>query len=299
MADTNLNAKVREELSSVKPQNKYEAVSELSGLIRSGGVLTISKGMIAVSVSTKSDALVSHVRALSLVARTASPSVSGEKVKTVVFDKDPENLLIQLGIFNVSSGEMKFSSGPPQNLIKTDAEKRAFVRGAFLGSGFVSIGKNRHLEIVFSGEELRDGIKNILDEVPINVSTGMRDGEYTVYLKGKEKISEMLTFMGAQNAALDVIGEMVRGDVIKRVTAANNCDMANIEKTVATAASQIAAIKKIDETVGLDALEVKLKTTALLRLGYPEASLSELAGLLGVSKSCVKHRLDKIVAYPC
>lgn len=299
MADTNLNAKVREELSSIKPQNKYEAVSELSGLIRSGGVLTISKGMIAVSVSTKSDALVSHVRALSLVARTASPSVSGEKVKTVVFDKDPENLLIQLGIFNVSSGEMKFSSGPPQNLIKTDAEKRAFVRGAFLGSGFVSIGKNRHLEIVFSGEELRDGIKNILDEVPINVSTGMRDGEYTVYLKGKEKISEMLTFMGAQNAALDVIGEMVRGDVIKRVTAANNCDMANIEKTVATAASQIAAIKKIDETVGLDALEVKLKTTALLRLGYPEASLSELAGLLGVSKSCVKHRLDKIVAYPC
>ena len=44
-----------------------------------------------------------------------------------------------------------------------------------------------------------------------------------------------------------------------------------------------------------DALPAQLKETADARADHPEASLSELAEILGVSKSCLNHRLRKIV----
>ena len=49
---------------------------------------------------------------------------------------------------------------------------------------------------------------------------------------------------------------------------------------------------------GLDALPEPLKNAALLRITNPEASLSDLALLSSppVTKSCLSHRLKKILA---
>ena len=78
-----------------------------------------------------------------------------------------------------------------------------------------------------------------------------------------------------------------------------NCDSANADKTVAAAQEQMAAIRKIAKEYGLDALPEPLKETALLRIANPEASLSDLAQLSypQVTKSCLSHRLKKIVAF--
>ena len=57
----------------------------------------------------------------------------------------------------------------------------------------------------------------------------------------------------------------------------------------------MAAIQKIEDTKGLDYLKNDLKEMAVLRLDNPEASLSELSKLSGMSRSGVNHRLKKIV----
>ena len=58
---------------------------------------------------------------------------------------------------------------------------------------------------------------------------------------------------------------------------------------------QILAIKKIKETIGLDTLSKDLETTARTRIEYPDDTLLELAERLDVSKSCLNHRLRKIM----
>ena len=84
---------------------------------------------------------------------------------------------------------------------------------------------------------------------------------------------------------------------VERATAAQNCDVANIDRAVEAASRQIDAIEYIDSAEGLETLSDKLQTTAHLRRTYPEITMGELAEMLGVSKSCVSHRLEKLTAY--
>ena len=73
------------------------------------------------------------------------------------------------------------------------------------------------------------------------------------------------------------------------------CEAANLDKTFAAAAKQIVAIEEILKEVGLDNLPDGLKEAANARLNNPTASLSELSKILGISKSCLNHRLRKIM----
>jgi DNA-binding protein WhiA len=68
--------------------------------------------------------------------------------------------------------------------------------------------------------------------------------------------------------------------------------------TVNAAMRQINAIEYLKSTTGLSILPENLKELAELRIENPEASLSELVNLYDkdISKSGVKHRLDKIIS---
>ena len=52
----------------------------------------------------------------------------------------------------------------------------------------------------------------------------------------------------------------------------------------------------IADTIGLEALSPELEKTAKARLKYSDYPLSDLADILVVSKSCLNHRLRKLVA---
>ena len=69
---------------------------------------------------------------------------------------------------------------------------------------------------------------------------------------------------------------------------------ANMEKQINASLNSIASINAIEESVGLDVLPLPLKTVALMRKEHQDATLSELASILNVSKSCLNHRLRKI-----
>ena len=76
-----------------------------------------------------------------------------------------------------------------------------------------------------------------------------------------------------------------------------NCETANIEKTVAAASPQIAAIMKIEREKGLDSLSDPLREMAEIRMENPDSSLTELAEMFAppISRSGVNHRLSRLV----
>ena len=88
-----------------------------------------------------------------------------------------------------------------------------------------------------------------------------------------------------------IIDERETANSINRVTI---CEAANLDKTYAAASRQLMEIGAIEESVGLESLTPALRDTANARMEYPQASMSELARILGVGKSCLNHRLRKL-----
>ena len=88
---------------------------------------------------------------------------------------------------------------------------------------------------------------------------------------------------------------MINREISNNSNRQKNCDLGNLNRQVEAVSKQLDAIKKIERSIGLDALKPDLKEVAIFRKQNPESSLTELAEILNVSKSCLNHRLRKIV----
>jgi DNA-binding protein WhiA len=124
-----------------------------------------------------------------------------------------------------------------------------------------------------------------------------RKKRYMVYVKGGDDVAQLLRVMGAHSAVLTLesvrVLRGVRGDVNRVV----NCETANVTKAVDAGLSQVEAIQKIDEVIGLRSLALGLQEIAELRLANPEMTLRELGQMLSppISKSAVNHRMRRLI----
>ena len=69
----------------------------------------------------------------------------------------------------------------------------------------------------------------------------------------------------------------------------------NADKTAIAAVKQVVAIEKLKRWSGYEDLSEDLRELAELRLNNPSMSLQELADRLKVSKSCLNHRMRKLM----
>ena len=88
---------------------------------------------------------------------------------------------------------------------------------------------------------------------------------------------------------------MINREISNKSNRQKNCDLGNLNRQVEAVAKQIQAIEKIEKSIGLEQLKPDLMQVAIARKENPETSLSELAEILNLSKSCLNHRLRKIV----
>jgi DNA-binding protein WhiA len=171
----------------------------------------------------------------------------------------------------------------------------AFIRGAFLAAGSViDPQRSYHLELVTSHFYVSRETLALLEELDVNVKQTTRKGNAVLYLKSSEDIADALTLLGAPLSAMNLMNakleKELRGGVSRRV----NCDSANAGKIANAAVAQLRAIKGLRESGGLSKLSEPLQAAAELRFANPDASLSELAALAGVSKSGLAHRLRQL-----
>jgi len=143
-----------------------------------------------------------------------------------------------------------------------------------------------HLEFATESESVAHALCDKLAEHDIfaNIS-GLR-----VYIKDSESICNLLALVGANKSLYKLNDRIVERAVRNVSNRRANCDNANIARQLKSAREQVAAISKLD----LDALDGELLATAMVRLENPSATLDELAAILKISKSGVKHRLKKL-----
>lgn len=184
--------------------------------------------------------------------------------------------------------------------------KPCYARGVFLGCGSVSVpSANKaqtdkksggyHIEFSFSTEQFANDFLELLSAYNIYAHLTVRSGKYVVYIKYIGDVSDCLALIGADKAVLDMNAAAatyaVKSDVNRRL----NCELANMSRTVDASVGVSDAIDIIESTMGLDAIDEKLREAALARRDNPQASIGYIAKELGISKSGLKHRFDKLV----
>lgn len=176
--------------------------------------------------------------------------------------------------------------------------RAAFLRGAFLAGGSVTDpSKSYHLELVTAHYNVSRETFSILLELGFSPKDASRGGNYITYFKQSEAIEDFFTLIGAPVSAMGIMSTKVEKSMRNSINRKVNCDSANADKIVSASQEQLDAIRRIEQTMGLDELPEKLRETALLRIANPEASLADLAMLAipTVSKSCISHRLRKLM----
>ncbi len=183
-------------------------------------------------------------------------------------------------------------------ILEEPCDKAAFLRGAFLAGGSVTDPeKSFHFELATSHYSVSREAAAVADDMGHPLRSAQRKGNCLLYLKQADAVADFLTVLGAPVASMEIAAAKVERDMRNTINRKVNCDSANADKVVAAAAEQMAAIRFIEQSRGLSTLPEKLQEAALLRIANPEASLADLAQLSfpSVSKSCLSHRLKKIV----
>ena len=181
-----------------------------------------------------------------------------------------------------------------------DDDMPVFISGAFLACGPVTgPEKSYQAEFVTPHQALCGGLETLLSEMLSPPKRTERRNDYVLYYKESEQIEDLLTLIGAPKSSLELMEVKIVKEVRNRVNRKTNCETANITKTVEAALEQIAAIRLIESSCDIHALDADLRYLARLRLENPDLSLRELgqAFQTPILPSGVTQRLRRILFF--
>ena len=190
---------------------------------------------------------------------------------------------------------------PNDFIIDDDNLMRSYLKGVFLAKGSINDPQTSryHLEILVDNEEYANFINQLLNNYSLNSKILKRETKYMVYIKEAEKIGDFLRLIGTTRSLLYYEDIRIYRDHINMTNRLNNCEQANVERTIQSADSQIKDIELIQK-YGLELLSEKERLVAEYRLKYKESSLQELSEIISIetsqkiTKPGLHHRFDKI-----
>lgn len=185
-------------------------------------------------------------------------------------------------------------------LPETERATAAYLRAAFLGSGSCTLprGGNKtgyHLEIVCRSPADAAKVCDLLDASQIIGSTVPRGERQFVYFKSREAIADFLFVSGAKNALGRMEKLSAEREESNNENRVSNCYAGNADKSAIASAAQTVAFADLARCGILETLSADLQAAAEARMDNPTLSIGELARAMGVSKSCLSHRLRKLL----
>lgn len=282
---------------------RLELISLLSAYLRNNSVVFEDEIIINTENINISSFIFNTIRELYSV----TPSVSVKKMfnfkknltYVIKINKKRDVILKDLSLLN---SEGYFKNIPDEYIYGSEEEKKMYLKGLFLSTGSINDPKsiNYHLEFLIDDYDYAIFVCELLDSYNLNSKIIERKNGYVIYIKEAEKISDFLKILKASESLMHFENMRIYRDQKNKVNRLKNCEQANVEKIINTALKQINEINYIDEIIGLDSMEDRLKEAAIYRRKYPEASLNELSKIISIetdrkiSKSGLNHRLRKI-----
>lgn len=293
---------VKNELARLMYEDSCCKTAELAALLRMSAVMTLGgQRSLGLNFTTENAAVArkaltllkecGEVRTEVRVSRSRRLKKNNSYCVRVVPSLQVNELLEKLGLMHGSN----LNVGSDSAILRKQCCRRAYLRGAFLGGGSVNRPEgNYHFELVTGSDTFAALLLSLCHKFQLSAGLTDRKNDYIVYIKESDAIMDFLGLVGAEEAltAFEVARNLkeVRNQVNRLV----NCETANLQKTVNAAVRQAESIHLIAEKIGLASLPASLQAAAKLRIANPDATLQELAELLGIGKSGINHRLRKL-----
>ncbi len=278
-----------------------EVIALISGYIRNNGYLDKNKFFMTTENNNTKEFIRSFFQKkydIKLdISVTDNNNFSKKKLYLMNFlDKDYK-ILMSLGYGN----NIKLDT-PSSYIVDGNAEIRGYLRGVFLASGSVNNPKTSryHMEMLVDDAKEAVFVQKLLNIFDLNAKILNRGKGYMIYLKEAEKISDFLKILGVNKAVMYFEDVRIYHDQKNRTNRLNNCEQANVDKTIEAATQQLNHIEIIKDNMGVSLLDDKTKEALVYREKYPEASLKELSEIISletgnkITKSGLNHRFRKI-----
>ena len=301
------SGKVKEELSQQWSSARHCQIAEIAALIGMCGAVTINSfNQYGVKINTENLAVARKV--FTLIRKTfnieADISIRRNIEKQsavysvmIVRHEDALRVLQAAKLLEEHRGGFEEFHIVSPLIVQQPCCRRAFLRGAFLGAGSMSDpNKSYHFEIVCDSDVMAKQIQRLMCDFSMDAKIVRRKKSYVVYLKEGDQIADILNIMEAHVSLMELENIRIIKDMRNSANRQSNCDSANINKMVRTAARQVDDIRYIEEHFGFEQLPPQLREMAQVRLENPDVSLQELGTYLDppVGKSGVNHRLRKL-----
>lgn len=212
----------------------------------------------------------------------------------VPYQDNIEFALKDLGILEDNNSLVR---GVSKQYKKRKCCKRAYLRGVFLGSGFIADPKSSfHFEASVSTQELADDIVKFMKDLGVSARIVTRRNNFLIYMKSGAEIHKFLQQVGAKDSAgeLEKVRKFksLRNDVNRSI----NAEIANQNRTTSASYDQIRNIRIILEHNGFNSLSPAIRDFVQLRAEHPDASLKELGEMCDppLSKSAINHRARRL-----
>lgn len=297
------SGKIKEEITKLEC-SKAEYISELSGIFRT----TADIKLYCIRIQTENINVANRIFRLikDLYDVTANITIKKNynfkknEIYIIEIRRDVLKIIKDLGLLNEQG--LDLAPIPREFIVSDDELRQAFIRGCFMISGSVNDPKTSryHLEFLIQKIELANFLCDLLNLYDLNAKVLRRKKGHMVYIKESEKISDLLKMIKAYEGVMYYEDIRIYREKINMTNRLNNCEQANVEKSMKSALKQIEDINYIKEKDSYDLLDDKIKEVADYRVKYPESSLIELSEIISIetnskmTKSCLNHRLRKI-----
>ena len=305
---SNFTTELKKELLKNREKTLYCKMAQIAGFLQTTAQIIEEKGQIGFKIITESEMLAEYFLELiedcfGLQLEIAEAKIDKrngrERLILQALSQKSIDVLYTLGLITYKENLRQANLQFPTNLLVDDCCKKAYILGAFLGSGSCSLptSKNNgyHLEFVFYNREVADCFVNLLSTCDILSRQIERKNSIVVYIKSRESICDFLAFLEV-TASLKKFDEIAQiRDTNNQINRWTNCKLGNMDRTITASIQQVQAIERIDKTIGLNKLDAVLLEVATARLQDKNCSMQELADRLKITKSCLNHRMRKLL----
>ena len=292
---------IKNEISNIE-YGESEKMSELSAILNISVRIFNNRFEIFtenISVARRIYKLIKEIYHVEISMDTSGVnSLRGNKLVVLII-KDKVNLILE-DLSIIKNGERNYI--PSMYLIDELKDKQAYLRGVFEMCGSINDPKTSryHAEFVISNYDTANFVNDLLNEMYFNSKIIKRDKNYMVYIKESEKISDFIKMLNATTSLFYYEDIRIYRDHKNMTNRLNNCEQANVDKSMNASREQLDLIKKLKEIRDFDLLDEKIKDICIYKEKYPESSMNELATIISseterpITKSCINHRFRKI-----
>lgn len=293
---------VKEDILKVNTDNESKLV-ELESLLRFGGEIVLGRPLKLVFSCSNLHTLryfMSLIKSFypNVVTEVLSrqlQKLNHQTIYSCYITEESKNIIESLGLLDPVSNRKDEILDNPKLMI-------AYLKGAFLIKGTVNNPEtsNYHLEMSTDKETEALFLQRTMNNFSLNARITKRRNHLIVYIKEKDAIVEFLRRIGANVSMNEFENIVIKRTLTANISRVMNIDVANQQKTNASAKEQLKHIKFLEYNYPLEKLDPKLLMVMKVRKENPEASLLEMVDIINstyeeqITKSGLNHRLRKI-----